>query len=198
VTDYPLVAVREAIANALQHRDYSPEGRGTRVQVNMYSDRLEITNPGGLYGATTVESLGKEGISSTRNEFLSRLLTYTPYDGGFVVENKGTGFMTIESALAQALMPPPKVQNSITFFSLSFEKRGRTADEMMSRSWARIDEAILAEMAEKGSLSIRELTEMSALSRVTISKHVRQLIKDARVEPTETKKSPKQRYRLVR
>lgn len=198
VTDYPLVAVREAIANALQHRDYSPEGRGTRVQVNMYSDRLEITNPGGLYGATTVESLGKEGISSTRNEFLSRLLTYTPYDGGFVVENKGTGFMTIELALAQALMPPPKVQNSITFFSLSFEKRRRTADEMMSRSWARIDEAILAEMAEKGSLSIRELTEMSALSRVTISKHVRQLIKDARVEPTETKKSPKQRYRLVR
>ena len=89
----------------------------------MYSDRLEIINPGGLYGSTTVESLGKEGISSTRNEFLSRLLTYTPFDDGYVVENKGTGFMTIESSLAAALMPPPNVHNSLTFFKLTCEKR---------------------------------------------------------------------------
>ena len=87
VPDYPIIALREAIANALQHRDYSPEGRGTHVQVNMYADRIEISNPGGLYGATTVESLGKEGISASRNEFLSRLLTYTPFQDGFVVEN---------------------------------------------------------------------------------------------------------------
>ena len=123
VPDYPLIAVREAVANALQHRDYSPEGRGTHVEVNMYSDRLEITNPGGLFGSTTIESLGKEGISSSRNEHLSRLLTCTPFESGYVVENKGTGFMVIESSLAQALMPLPKIQNSLTFFKLTFEKR---------------------------------------------------------------------------
>ena len=82
IPEYPIAAVREAIVNALQHRDYSPAGRGTHVQVNLYSDRLEVLSPGGLYGAATVESLGKEGVQSTRNEILSRLLSYTPFRRG--------------------------------------------------------------------------------------------------------------------
>lgn len=197
IPDYPIVVIREAVANALQHRDYSPEGRGTHVQVNMYSDRLEITNPGGLYGATTVESLGKEGISSTRNEFLSRILTYTPFDDGYIVENKGTGFMTIETSLAQALMPPPKVQNSLTFFNLTFEKRRKTFAELTVRSWKELDEAILAELKERSSLSIKELIAMSGLSRATVATHIRQLVQSGHIEPLETRRSPKQRYRLV-
>ena len=198
VPDYPLIAVREAVANALQHRDYSPEGRGTHVEVNMYSDRLEITNPGGLFGSTTIESLGKEGISSSRNEHLSRLLTCTPFESGYVVENKGTGFMVIESSLAQALMPPPKIQNSLTFFKLTFEKRRRTMIEMSNRSWEVIDEAIIAELTSRGSCSIKELMAMSGLSRATMTSHIRKLVRTGKVEPTENARSPKQRYRVVR
>ncbi len=197
VPDYPLVAVREAVANALQHRDYSPGGRGTHVQVNMYADRLEIMNPGGLYGSLSVDNLGKEGISSTRNEYLSRILTYTPFESGYVVENKGTGFMTIESLLANALMPPPIVKNSLTFFSLTFEKRRRTEAETANDFWGRVDEAILVEL-KKGSHSAKELMEMSGLSRLTIVKHLKGLITQGLVEPTENKRSPRQRYRLVR
>ena len=196
VPDYPLIAVREAVANALQHRDYSPEGRGTHVEVNMYSDRLEITNPGGLFGSTTIESLGKEGISSSRNEYLSRLLTYTPFESGYVVENKGTGFMVIESSLAQALMPPPKIQNSLTFFKLTFEKRRRTMIEMSNRSWEVIDEAIIAELTSRGGCSIKELMAMSGLSRATMTSHIRKLVRTGRVEPTENARNPKQRYRV--
>lgn len=197
VPDYPTVAVREAVANALQHRDYSPEGRGTHVQVNLYADRLEISNPGGLYGATTVESLGREGLSSTRNAFLSRLLTYTPFQDGYVVENKGTGFMTIESALAQSLMPPPKVRNSLTFFNLTFEKRRLTETERSGRSRDTLDEGIVADLRTYGSLSVKELVERSGKSRTTIAARVRKLVEDKVVEPLESRRSPKQRYRLV-
>jgi ATP-dependent DNA helicase RecG len=198
VPDYPTVAVREAIANALQHRDYSPEGRGSQVQLNMYADRLEIINPGGLYGAASPESLGTAGISATRNQYLSSILAYTPFNDGYVVENKGTGFMMIRSSLAEALMPPPIVKSNYSFFKLTFEKRRESKDEINIRSSSSLTKAILAELAAKSSVSVKELAEMSGYSRATITSRIRSLVKEGRVEPIESRHSPKQRYRLVR
>ena len=101
------------------HRDYSPLSQGTPVQIDLYVDRLEIINPGGLYGNVTINSLGKDGVSASRNQYLSNLLESTPYaDGSFVAENRGTGFQVIVSELASALMPPPEPQNKSGGFSL--------------------------------------------------------------------------------
>ena len=44
-TDYPITAVREAIVNALVHRDYSIHTEGMPIQIIMYEDRMEIKNP---------------------------------------------------------------------------------------------------------------------------------------------------------
>ncbi len=58
-TDYPITAVREAIINALVHRDYSIHTEGMPIQIIMYEDRMEIRNPGGIYGRIKVDQLGK-------------------------------------------------------------------------------------------------------------------------------------------
>ena len=58
-TDYPITAVREAIVNALVHRDYSIHTEGMPIQIIMYEDRMEIKNPGGIYGRIKVDQLGK-------------------------------------------------------------------------------------------------------------------------------------------
>lgn len=196
VPDYPRIAVREAVANALMHRDYSPESRGSQVQVNMYADRLEVLNPGGLYGDVTIDTLGVSGMSSSRNQFLSNILETTPYpEGGYVVENRGTGYQEIEEQLARAMMTPPRPKNSTVSFSLTFEKR-RVLPAELDRGSRNVDEAIVDYLSTHSSASTVELVSASGMARSTISAHLKGLVASGRVEPTEPARSPKQRYRL--
>ena len=59
--EYPPFAVREALINALCHRDYRLKGR--RVEIRMYEDRLEVISPGGLPGYMTLDNLVEEHFS---------------------------------------------------------------------------------------------------------------------------------------
>ena len=104
--------------------------------------------------------------------------------------------MAIEAALAKALMPPPTVKDTITYFILKFSKRRRTSDEIVGKTWENIDNAILNALSDHSSLSVKDLAEMSGLSRSTIGNHVRKLVADKKLESIEPKGSPKQRYRL--
>lgn len=92
IWEYPETALREAIVNALVHRDLSSGARGTQIQVEMYPDRLVIRNPGGLFGLVTIDNLGEEGISSARNATLIKILEDIPLPGETrtVCENRGS------------------------------------------------------------------------------------------------------------
>lgn len=196
VPDYPPVAIREAIANALMHRDYSPHSQGTPVQVNMYADRLEITNPGGLYGTVTIDRLGHGGASSTRNQYLAVLLESTPYpDGGWVVENRGTGYQEIEARLSEALMAPPIPKDTIAFFALTLARRHLMPEEMRKSSTPDMRAAILDMLDRAASVSTREIMEASGLSRAGVMRYINGLLEDGTIEPTEPGRSPRQRYR---
>ncbi|WP_080802501.1 ATP-binding protein [Arabiibacter massiliensis] len=203
VPDYPLEAVREAVANALMHRDYSPEAWGTQIQVNMFADRLEVFNPGGLYGAVTVETLGTLGVSSSRNEFLSRLLASTPYprplgEAQYVVENKGTGYLEIERKLAANGMEPPDPEDRPGYFTLTMHrnegKRARAASEDALTEPVR---SILELARKNGSISAREAQEATKLSRATVVKRINELVKEGRLTPTGPAKSRTRRYEYV-
>lgn len=201
VADYPILACREAIINALQHRDYSPAGRGSQVQINLYSDRLEILNPGGLFGAASFSSLPR-GISATRNARLSQLLEYTPYasageDFGYVVENRGTGLQQIKLELQEALMPEANLQDFVSAFQITFFKRRLSEDERGGKSWANFEAALISELQKRGSMSVAEIMQSSGLSRNTVSVRVRELKKRGLIESIERANSPKQRYRLA-
>lgn len=202
ITDYPLLACREAIVNALQHRDYSPEGQGSQVQINLYADRLEILNPGGLYGASSFSSL-PHGISATRNTRLSQLLEFTPFkdfDGedGYVIENRGTGLLQIHQVLQESLMPEAELKDFVSAFQITFFKRRLSDSEKSEKYGVDFDAALLTELEKVGSMSIVEIMESSGFSRNTVAAHLRDLKKRGLIEGTERPNSPKQRYRLVR
>lgn len=198
VPDYPTVALREAIANALMHRDYSPLSQGTPVHIDMFADRIEITNPGGLYGTMTVSLLGKEHGSSTRNQFLATILESTPAEGGgFVVENRGTGYRAIESELAAALMPAPIPKNSVGFFSLTFQKRRIAESELKMPASESVRVIVLDLLAKQESVTTAEVMQRSGRSKTTVVKYINQMVAEGTIEPVELGSSRRQRYRLA-
>lgn len=107
--EYPLEVVRELIANALMHRDYSPESVGAQVQVELFPDRLVVRSPGGVYGPVDPQEFGAPDVSSSRNALLAKMLSETRLPGSqfMVAENRGSGIPTIMRALNAAGMAPP-------------------------------------------------------------------------------------------
>lgn len=104
-TEYPIEAIREAILNALIHRDYSHFTEGTPIQINFFIDRLEIHSPGGLYGRMTVEDLGKSR-PDLRNPALATMSEFL-----LKTENRYSGIPTIRREMATAGLPAPVFEN---------------------------------------------------------------------------------------
>lgn len=189
VSEYPEVAIRESVANALMHRDYSPEGIGSQVQVNMYSDRIEIVSPGGLYGTVTVDNIGKYGASSSRNQYLSRILESSPYpegypETGYVVENKGTGFAQIQAALKGCGMSPAVPEDSLSLFVVTMKKGQRSGLVALSDSAPKgfkgkpqhEAEAILAEVRANGTISTSEASALLGVSTATAYRRIKEML----------------------
>lgn len=131
----------------MMHRDCSREVYGTPVRIELYPDRLEIVNPGGLFGPLTVKTLGAGGITQSRNQFLSRILEDVPYidiDGtvGKVVENRGTGYALIQDSLTRALPDPPTVLSSLDEFRIIFHHRKMTEQEDRDYTRSNVEEGI--------------------------------------------------------
>lgn len=98
--DYPVDALRQLVYNAVMHRSY--EGTNTPIRVYWYSDRVEIANPGGLYGRMTSENFGK-GDTDYRNPLLAEIM----HSLGFA-QRFGLGVPLARKLLAENGNPKPE------------------------------------------------------------------------------------------
>lgn len=119
--EYPLEAIRELLVNALMHRDYSPGARGSQVQVELYTNRLVVRSPGGIYGAVTIRDFGQPGVSSTRNSYLASILTDLPDPGTgrLIAENRASGIPTVLRALKEAGLPAPQFADRLLYVQVT-------------------------------------------------------------------------------
>ena len=121
--DYPEFAVREALINAIVHRDYDYSGS---IIVNIFDDRIEIVSLGGLVKGITVEDI-KNGISQARNTIIANVFYRLK-----LIESYGTGIKRIvEAYQKQALQPsfnPATASFAVTLPKMINSRNGDMSD----------------------------------------------------------------------
>lgn len=113
VPEIPEDVLREAIVNAVMHRDYSLYVRGQQVAVDVFPDRVEITSPGGFWGDRSQHNI-YDGKSQARNPALARLLRLVPGadEKRSVAEGQGSGIPLMVSAMREYGLPAPDYRSS--------------------------------------------------------------------------------------
>ncbi|MCI0397418.1 MAG: putative DNA binding domain-containing protein [Chloroflexi bacterium] len=148
LTEYPPFAVREALVNAVAHRDYRLRGR--RIEVRMYSDRMEVISPGDLPGYITVDNIVEEHFS--RNPRLVNGLFQWGY-----IEELGLGIDRMIEEMVQSGHPPPQFKATpYSFTVLLANARERASVPRWTRSMNERQARALTYVRENGSITNRE------------------------------------------
>lgn len=133
--EIPEEVLREAIGNAVLHREYHPMFLGQAVAVDIYPDRVTVTSPGGLWQKTR-DNIG-DGISRCRNQTLLQMLKNVPTlgSGGKVAEGQGGGVPLMRNEMRARSLESPEF--TVTPDSVIVEFRRHGADSDAHRRWAR-------------------------------------------------------------
>ncbi len=151
-TEYPQFAVREAIVNAICHRDYRLRGR--RIELRMYSDRLEVISPGGLPGFITVENIKDEHFS--RNPRIVNGLFQWGY-----IEELGLGIDRMIEVMEQAGHQPPHFDARPYSFAVTlFNEREKPKPPDWMRNTNHRQAKALQYIREQGSITNREYRQL--------------------------------------
>lgn len=192
--ELPIKAVREVILNALVHRDYSIHTEGSPITICMFSDRMEVSNMGGLYGRISIDSLGKVH-PETRNPALANMLEILKE-----TENRYSGIPTIRKEMKAAFLPDPVFsvmdgEFKVTLYNGSILNETTSYKEHRLLELGDRDKKLLAYCATPRS---REeiITFMGYSQYYTMSQIVQPLIEQGMLKMSlpEKPKSPKQRY----
>jgi ATP-dependent DNA helicase RecG len=150
ICEIPLEALREAVVNAVIHRDYSM--RGTSLMVEVHEDRVVIKNPGGLLPGVSVNALTQ--ISIRRNETIADIFSRIDK-----AERIGSGIRRIMELMADADLARPIIECN-AFFSITFER-----DPRFKVSGVAIEESKIL----KDELSVRQEKILNILQNKKLS-----------------------------
>ena len=117
VEDYPIRAIREALVNAIIHRDYQIVG--SEIHVDMFDNRLEITSPGGMLDGSFIQNADITKISSMRrNRVISDIFNRLHF-----MERRGSGLVRIVESYNDCNVKP-SFSSDVSSFTVSFPNKG--------------------------------------------------------------------------
>ncbi|MCI5064497.1 putative DNA binding domain-containing protein [bacterium] len=167
---YPLAALREAVVNAVMHRDYYYQN--SHIYIQIFADRIEIENPGGLLPGLHFKNI--ERYSLRRNPRIADLLYRTRY-----VENIGTGFARIRRELEENQNPAFELATD-NFFTIRFFPRLSLPSP--TSLTARQQQIIRTLHEANRALTTSDFTKLLEVSSTTITRDLKELISKGLVQ----------------
>ena len=164
IWDYPLLALREAVINALIHRDYNDSGN---VQIRIFDKSLEIWSPGLLPKEINIKNILLENRSIPRNKKLVEIFHQIE-----LVENWGAGFQRIIEECEKNGNEIPEFSEKAGAFVIAFEKRNQ---EKLGEKLGENRKNILALIQENKNITIPELSEKINISSTAIENNIAKL-----------------------
>ncbi|MFH1903545.1 MAG: ATP-binding protein [Candidatus Omnitrophota bacterium] len=162
--EIPIDALREAVINAVVHRDYFE--RGARVMVEIFDNRIEVSSPGGLPEGLKKVDFGKKSV--LRNPILADLLNRVEY-----IEKMGTGIRKIRDLMKQAGLSPVKFEFT-SFVTAIFRRPGQI---VVQKSSQKSSQKILVLIQQNSRVTIDELATSLHLTDRAIKKNLAQMKK---------------------
>ncbi len=165
--EYPLEAIREAVTNAVCHRDYKSLAH---TQIRMYDNRLEIWNPGSLPPALTTEALFYEHDSMPRN----RKIAESFFFAGFI-ERWGSGTLRMVEVLQDAKLPSPEFLSEPGRFRVIFYKEFLTEERLKKLELSPRQIKAVFYVKKHGSISNSEYQKIAEISERTATRDLTSL-----------------------
>lgn len=195
ILELPEIALREAMVNAVCHRDYLEQG--AQVMVEIFDDRVEIYNPGGLPKGLSAEEFGTRSVC--RNPLIASLLLRCDY-----IERMGTGINRIRAALEKENCPEVNIRYN-TMFTLEFPRptyvatdrsleqtgekpSGKDREDTREGTRGETREEILNQIAENPQITMAQLADIVGITPKGIEWQIARLKKDGllrRIGPTK-------------
>jgi ATP-dependent DNA helicase RecG len=160
--EYPLAALREAVTNAICHRDYRDAGN---VQVRIFDDRLEVWSPGLLPPEVSIESLRRTHRSVPQN----RLIAYVFFLIKFV-EQWGTGTLRMIEACQAAGLPDPEFAELSGAFVVTFQKSKLTREYLEGLGLTERQVTAVEFVRQKGRITNHEYAQLVGVSERTATR----------------------------
>lgn len=181
----PLIAVREAIINAVVHADYTQQG--SPIRLSIFDDRIEIENPGLIPFNLTLEDLYR-GISKLRNPVIGRV-----FHGLKLIERWGSGIGKILEACEDAGLKKPIFEEVGLHFRVTIFSQPERAAKVDD-----LDQSILELLMKNEGLSTQQIASRIALSpRATRSRLIKLIDRGLVVEIGKNPKDPGRKYFLA-
>lgn len=173
ILEYPPIALREAVINAILHADYSI--KGCYIQIAIFDDRIEFTNPGGLPFGQTIEK-ALLGFSKLRNRVIGRVFKELR-----LIEQWGSGLQRILSVCEKEGLNRPLIEEHNNQFRLTLY--GNHAKKRQLVSW----EAILIDLLTEGrSITTKEAAKTWKVSDRTARTRLKAMTESGRLQRVAT------------